>query len=301
MCRFTFRNFKTVVSAFVPHASNKNLCLGRFIRLGNQMTQEYIPETIPEKIERFDRYVKELISVAINEINLQHEKHHAKLLLVCILDLLSKSYSPNINRNRKRFVTLINDCSSWKEKNYFNLLHLSHFFSQEHIRQQYPETSEVLLQKTKVNLPTTQNKLRTLIHLEVDISKDEMDTLWVKDSNNQFISIDELLPFKFENINLLWVYRNVLVHEYRSPGTNVEFNNINETEPYYCEISRVTNFNESGFDFINHWELVFPIGFFKRLCFETLENVCNFHRENNTSPFTSYSSGTYWIKALNEY
>lgn len=106
---------------------------------------------------------------------------------------------------------------------------------------------------------------------------------------------------KLQHKNLLWLYRNSLVHEFRLPGRGVERRGTQESSAYYQQVSQIEGLNpEVGLQFSNRWELIYPTGFFKSLAERVLHRVADFHLLNGTSPFAAYSEGSFWIPSYND-
>ena len=124
---------------------------------------------------------------------------------------------------------------------------------------------------------------------------------WPTDENGNFRHLGNIQIEHLLHKHLLWLYRNRLVHEYRIPGLGSESPFRLEYDPYYQQVSTIDFSRDTGIRLTDsHWELVYPTGFFRQITETVLMNIAKFHRQNETSPFTAYSDGNYWIPEFNE-
>ncbi len=80
---------------------------------------------------------------------------------------------------------------------------------------------------------------------------------------------------------LLYAFRNVLVHEFRKPGYGIDFDE-EKTEPY----SHVCEGKPR--------QLVFPTGFIRSLCEGCLAGLERYLTQNQKDPYTCYEFGSLW-------
>ncbi|MEP4558412.1 hypothetical protein [Cobetia amphilecti] len=100
---------------------------------------------------------------------------------------------------------------------------------------------------------------------------------------------------RFKHENLLYLYRNYLVHEFRHPGKAIENDRHSCQPPFYQKTATINYLGDNDCDFSNGWELVYPVGFFVFMCKEALSVVVSYHENNKTSPFANYSDSSFWI------
>ncbi|MFC1485626.1 hypothetical protein ACFL55_01200, partial [Candidatus Latescibacterota bacterium] len=79
----------------------------------------------------------------------------------------------------------------------------------------------------------------------------------------------------YTHANLLWDYRNFLVHEFREPGYGMEFPDDKYT--FYHTMQDIDTKE-------NTWELVYPVGFFKNICGNTINNLKHYYFKNGINP-----------------
>ena len=83
---------------------------------------------------------------------------------------------------------------------------------------------------------------------------------------------------------LFFEYRHKLVHEFREPGHGIEMSQDGSSPYYHSYINRP-------------WQLVFPVGFFKRLVKDCLSGLEKYLLENDINPYENdiYEFGDMWI------
>lgn len=110
------------------------------------------------------------------------------------------------------------------------------------------------------------------------------------------IKKDILLEFdliKIRHDNLLYQYRNALVHELRELGYGHE--NNTDTIPFYTSVED----RDRGKSIFN---LVYPFQFYYNICTNCVTNMQKYLEENNIDPYIAIESdfGDYWLTLLNE-
>jgi len=106
---------------------------------------------------------------------------------------------------------------------------------------------------------------------------------------------------QLQHKNLLWLYRNSIVHEFRIPGSGQEPISSMIENPCYQAISTFSGNNSKDFKIVHrNFELHYPISFLKKMCQESLQSIAQEYRDKGKSPFTVYSEGEYWIPNFNE-
>jgi hypothetical protein len=259
-----------------------------------------VQETLEEKVDRFKVYYMELISTAECEQNLTHQNVPSKILCCSIFDAISKSVFPEITSNRERYISLVRRCDSWPESKKVSLLHLVRLF--EITKNIPPNTNQLVeLAQQKFNriFPISNNLSRNHVPISSDINLEDILTLWPK-QNSTHIKIGGVKPHQLMHENLLWLYRNSVVHEYRNPGQGFELGQYVPEYAFYQKLSTINSLTDKGFNFTNRWELVYPVNFFINLCKEALNVAALNHLENQTCPFQGYSEGTYWLPNFND-
>ena len=222
-----------------------------------------------ERISKYCSYFEKQLA----QILKLDDRLHKKILLLVILDTLSRARYPKTETNKTRFSKLV----------------------KEHI--QWQDASRVSLYRVLVlSPPTNPSKLREFAHTSVGLWKDwELPDLKVDPLINEIeghVATDEerKLLCDSTHLNLLYAYRNHLIHEFREPGAGMEMDQ-RDTSPYY---HRMTHLQTDRHDEIESWELVYPLGFFVALAESCLQNLNHYLSENDLDPYSCYKSGTIW-------
>lgn len=85
---------------------------------------------------------------------------------------------------------------------------------------------------------------------------------------------------------LLYTYRNNLIHEFRTSGHGMEFSDDN-TSPYYHGMTDLSSQK-------NTWELVYPTHFLVNLSKAALDSIKSFLTSNNLDPYSFFKFGSPW-------
>ncbi|MDE1358819.1 hypothetical protein L9W73_16160 [Vibrio aestuarianus] len=259
-------------------------------------------ETLQQKLERFKKHYFHLIEVAESDVNLDDQKVHSKILCCSILDAISKSAFPEIKSNCQRFISLVQLCRSWPDSQKVSVLHLLRLLEISPILslEEQQLKKQILLKYSRMFEPTDY-----LMNSEFSISSDmdvnELLELWPR-QNDQYVKVGGVKPHQLKHEHMLWLYRNALVHEYRSPGNGVDLDlgQCAAEHPFYQQVTTVDSLGKNRLQFTSRWELVYPSRFFLNLCKSAIEVACEVNLKRGTSPFNGYSSGTYWLPDFNE-
>lgn len=214
-----------------------------------------------EDIDQYLNYFRQQLP----EIEAIASHHYRKTLYVTLLDCLSRAGFPTIDKHRPRFVTFIDTCTGWKDKDRVSTPQLKLALDNSMI------TSGALYDAVSARLATWT---------EGDILRPDSDA-----------TIDELRPListgeqphveKARYAELLYTYRNHLVHEFRQPGYGMELSD-DPTTPYYHSMTG------------SPWELVFPSPFFHRLSGDSIDGLELHLKHNMLNPYDAYQFGTLW-------
>jgi len=261
-----------------------------------------VSETIEKKINRFVQYNENLMEQIMLIYSHENNGVHAKILFCSLFDSLAKCAYPKIKNNSERFKKTIAIHTQWEDAERVSLLHLQRAFG---IMDQIPK--DFLDLKDEINIlfhnhfKPTDSGVSDYIPISIDALYSEIENKWPKNSNGNKIDLGIVTLDKLQHKNLLWLYRNSIVHEYRIPGAGMEPISLRLTNPCYQEI-----FTFLGDDLkslkIGHknFELHYPIKFFKQICEESLHSIASEYRDKNESPFSVYSEGEYWIPEFND-
>ena len=251
-------------------------------------------EKLTDNVDRFIGYFK----MQLDEIQALQTTHaeqaelyqpalYQRLLYASVIDTLAGSVLPK-RSNRDRFVYFVRRFCQWHDGEKVSLAHLVQLL-RKNPDPAFQTLREWALERYR-KLPVHSGELMSISH---DPSFNEVKCKWPAQREHRTplegIDLDSL-----DHFHLLYVYRNTLVHELRTPGYGMEFRE--DAEPYYHGMSTVGD----GDDAIESTvELVYPRRFLPRLCDTALEQLRQYFLANELNPYDSFVFGTYWIRELN--
>lgn len=228
-----------------------------------------------ENIIQFIDYFKDQIYVVKNAKFKQSDKLFKKILYLSFIDTLAKTVARRKDNNKTRFISFVEKFGNWDHGNRVSLPQLNYYLEskQQNIefRKIYDFTNQALS-----NWGQGQR-----ITLESDPVISELERLWPQNlDNNHFKSLGS-----FQHLNLLYSYRNALVHEYRKLGYGSEAEG--DSAPFYHGLEDIDN----GYS----WELVYPLGFFENILKNILIELKSFYTEKQINPHDSFKYGSHWM------
>lgn len=211
---------------------------------------------------------------------------YKKVLYVSVLDALSASVFPREKSNRERFIKLISKFCDWPESENISFPHL------QRLVQLLPEP-----RYAKLHEYVKSKRFDPCSHITEDPNFKDID-MQCKLSN---IGIDEKL---FERVSirdlmhssLFWQLRNGLIHEFRKRGHGLE--DAESSDPMVYPNGVVMPHYHSV-DERGDFELVYPLGFFKRISESALKNVESHFKKIAHNPYDSFKFGPYYLQDLN--
>jgi hypothetical protein len=118
-----------------------------------------------------------------------------------------------------------------------------------------------------------------IIRLDIEPFYSEIGNLVVNSEEKELLK-------NTRHAELLYIYRNNLIHEFRQPGYGMEFSNDNAS-PYYHGMTDLDSH-------IKTYELVYPINFFMNLSKIALASIKAFLTSNALDPFSFFKFGSPW-------
>lgn len=224
--------------------------------------------TNQERTEQYVSYFREQLF----SIDRLQTRLHKKILLVIILDSLSRARYPSIQGVKERFVKMVTEEARWEHADRVSLYRV--------LLSLKAQEGNALRERAITSLRTWQEW--TMPGLEVDP---------ILTNIARFASNEEEKKLLRESThsNLLYVYRNHLIHEFREPGHGKEMDQ-GEESPYYHSLTNLT----AGRTNKQTWELVYPLGFFTRVVFSSLESLHEYLLKNDLDPYSFFEFGTIW-------
>ncbi len=246
-----------------------------------------MPDELKKSIDRFIGYFKKQLD-EIKELRTEHAELYRKLLYVSILDSLAGSVLPR-RGNRDRYIYFLQRFCKWPDGDRVSLLHLVQLL-RKNPDPAFEKLREWVLAKFKA-LPVHGGSLMPITR---DPSFDEVKREWPVSQQHR-TPLEGIDLVALQHFQLLYAYRNGLVHELRTPGYGMEFGNEDQ-DPFYHGMSTV---GEDDALVRVTVELVYPWRFLHRLCETALVELKQYFLSNELNPFDSFVFGTYWIRDLN--
>ncbi len=222
----------------------------------------------------------------LEEIKTIENRFYCKILIVAVIDSLAHVVYPK-ERVGQRFINFIRNFSGWEDCNRVSLPQLVLNLPSDSI------TSELKM-RIEERVESWQSGRIYRIN-EVDPCEQELERLATTQELRGLIE-------KSTHTELLYIYRNHLVHEFREPGNPLEISSY-DTSPYYCGVTKIETHNRDYSDkelrelmrsSRRTWELVYPVGFFVSIAEKSLANLKHYLEENDLSPNSSYQFGSIW-------
>jgi len=209
-----------------------------------------------------------------------------KNILVSILDALSRTTSNYADGNRERFTGIVANFGDWPNHTRVSAPHVKYFL--HNLRSPAYEGARSFIEEV-----IRKNSHGGFVTLSRDPEFEEVRRLWPVPVDQKLVN--QLSLSSFTHLNLLYQYRNSLVHELREPGRGMEFHETHE-EPFYHGMTTIETDESPGKKTL---ELVYPLNFYFALTESVLKNVERYLRRNAIDPYSCYRFGSSWVGELN--
>lgn len=245
------------------------------------------PEDLEDSIDRFFTYFSAQIE-EIETLESEHAELYRKLLYVGVIDTLAGTMMPK-RKNKDRFIAFVRRFCKWSDGERISLPHLVQLLR---------KNPDPTFERLRTWALAKYNKLPVHSGLPMPISEDpvfdEVRREWPTspDHREPIEGVD--LP-SLRHFNLLYTYRNALVHELRMLGYGTEFG-ASSAAPFYHGMSQV---GEDPEIILSTVELVYPWRFLKQLCTTGATEARAYCLGNRLDPYASFVFGTYWLRELN--
>ena len=239
-------------------------------------------------IDRFIGYFREQMILIDGIPKSESSKIFKKALYVSVIDTLSKCVFPHRVGNRERFVAFVMRFSKWGEGYNISMPHLAKLLRVN------PDPAYEKLRKSIFNAYNSSVVHRSqIVGIDTDPTYEDIKKDWPVQKECR-IPIEGVTLESLQHFNLLYAYRNSLVHELREPGYGAEFDE-DEKNPYYHSRTIIDGDREK-----RRIELVYPVNFFRKIVETCISNLDIYLKDNQLDPYDYYKFGTYWIAELNE-
>lgn len=245
-------------------------------------------------IDRFTGYFRGQIE-EVSTLSTKHAELYQRLLYASILDTLAGTVLPR-RTNRDRFVSFVRRFCRWPDGERVSLPHLVQLIK----RNPDPafEKLRVWALSSYRALPVHLGDFMPISH---DPSFDDVQSKWPSPKEHR-TPLEGVDLVSLQHVELLYAYRNTLVHEFRIPGYGMDFSD--KDSPFYHRMSLVDDVSDVST--VEDWsllpstaELVYPWRFLHQLCDTALVGLREYLLTNELNPFDARVFGTYWIRELN--
>lgn len=200
---------------------------------------------------------------------------YKKILYISAIDCLSVIRFPELrSKNRDKFLRFIDECAGWEERN---------FVSVPIIKERLKAVKGYT--RLKRNINRILDDCVKYYGCTIDIYKiDKLaDDLNILTSNKCELKIIEETRHRL----LLYKYRNFIVHEFRELGYAMGVFGERSDFPIY-----------HGYVGEKNWVLLYPVGFFRRLLENSIENMEIYLHENKIDPYDHVRNTADWFTEL---
>lgn len=240
------------------------------------------PEALEEGVDRFLGFFRDLLKEIQNLESAKSTALFRKTLYSSLLDALTRTTAlahPK-KSNRERIVDFVSIFCGWPEWGKISLPHLIRLL------EKVPDPAFSNLREYAFSIYDQWDE-GAVIRLDRDPDFQTIKEIWPKEIPKPLEDIQ--IEF-LQHANLLYRYRNSLVHELREPGYGMEF--TTDTEPFYHSMTNSDTKEKT-------WELVYPLGFYEKLCENAIDKLKDYYLKDRIDPYSCYVFGTYWIEELN--
>lgn len=227
--------------------------------------------TVREAIDKFIAFFRQQ-RLAIGQI--EALPIYRKILYLVQIDALSRAAFPSEEGHKTRVIKFLNECSNWSERDRVSAIQLQ-FALEKNGKLSGPL---FYLINDRINEWRTR---ATRIYPIDDLTFEEIQSLACSDVLR---IVDEA---RYDN--LLYTYRNFLIHEFREPG-KYQFPSEDSSSPFWVEIEDPFTQETSG-------ELVVPLKFLEILCEGSINGLERYLIANNLNPYDSYKFETPWVRS----
>ena len=228
--------------------------------------------TNQDRTEKYLSYFQDQLASIQNLVS----RLHKKILLVIILDTLSRARYPTVPGGKDRFLKVINADAKWEHATRICLYRVLHSLT--------PGMGNAI--RNRASESVSRWHAGSMPGLEVDPLLTDIEHLASTEEEKKLLR-------ESTHSSLLYLYRNHLVHEFREPGHGIEMDQ-RDMSPYYHGLTNLTARGENK----ETWELVYPLGFFTRLVLTSLNSLRHYLLENDLDPYSFYKFGTIWNRTV---
>lgn len=214
----------------------------------------------------------------------KYDSLYKKIICTSIIDTIGSTVLSQFRyNNKKKFITFLEDFTLFDLWNKVSILYLHKFLLT--VREiQFNELKSYIKSKIKGIESPSEPKVELF-----DLPYQQIEKRWPLNH----IQYNQLSLINFKHSNLMYGYRNYLVHELRRPGGYFD-DDLKHQKPFYYE-------SEDVDDHRKKWKLVYPLGFFVLVCKNAIQTTKKYCLENDINPYNLeiFDTGDYLLQELN--
>lgn len=251
----------------------------------NSIDKNQISQRINDFISSFEKHINNIENISIEH----NTRRYRKILFVSVIEGLAKARYPRKSSPRERFVKFVRQFGNWEFCDNISLPHLVSALERTAAKQFVPLRDYVFIELSKWGTVGP-------VYLDKDPNISDIQSRWPK-VNGSLMDIP-CLKIKIQQLQhaeLLYKYRNYLVHESRQP--TMGFDSERDSNPFY---ESWDNYDTTVGKQVAKFKLVYPSGFLCELSKNCLSNLKKYLITNSRDPFDSFSFGDYLLEELND-
>lgn len=209
--------------------------------------------------------------------------NHKKTLLFSLIETLSKTVYPG-EGNKNKFIKFISDFCLWEDYNRVSIQQLKYYIDKiDSLNITLYSNLIAYINKTLSQFPKS-----TPIPFSIDPTIETINSYIPSSQGN----INGKKLNLFTHGELIWRYRNALVHEARGLGTNEMFE---YNQPHYVTFSYIDFFDGKTSVSDKYFVICYPLDFLNILIDTGIDNLEKHLISHNINPYDTYSLENLWV------
>jgi hypothetical protein len=200
-----------------------------------------------------------------------------RIILISLLDTLSRCANPSLQGNRARFIALIDGYAQWALSSAFGLRQLSLRLDEITNPALFPGL-QGLEQEIHTRLQSWPAHGTIVLSKNIDPTTSDLSQFLTQ----QLAAFIE--PTRYPD--LLWSLRNYAIHEGRDPGLGVDFE-LDDPSPYYHTMTHADGITKT-------WELYIPNELLSQLLSNCAVNLSARLRRDDIDPWLAFPYHPKW-------
>lgn len=209
--------------------------------------------------------------------------NHKKTLLFSLIETLSKTVYPG-ESNKNKFINFISDFCMWEEYDRVSIQQLKYYMDKI-------DSLNITLYSnliTYINETLSEFPKSTPVPFSIDPTVETINSFIPSSQGN----INGKKINLFTHGELIWRYRNALVHEARSLGTTEMFK---YEQPHYVPFTYIDSLDDKISVSDKYFVICYPLNFLNTLIDVGIDNLEKHLILHNINPYDTYSLENLWV------